>query len=84
MSQPVSLTGEHEMQTVPPWQQHNSPADLLVVGIKQGSLAMCEAVCNEHPEALHGRDSADQATPAHWCALLGNVELLEAAVQEAR
>ena len=78
----ASLTGQAmtEMQTLDPaaaWQQHATPTDLLTVGIKQGSLAMCEAVCREHPEALHGRDSNDQATPAHWCALLGNVELLE-------
>ena len=73
------LTDQAEMTTLDPaaaWQQHASPTDLLTAGIKQDSLGMCEAVCLQHPEALHGRDSTDQATPAHWCALLGNVELL--------
>ena len=77
----VSLMGDHaEMTTLDPaaaWQEHASPTDLLTAGIKQDSLGMCEAVCLQHPEALHGRDSTDQATPAHWCALLGNVAILE-------
>ena len=77
----VSLTGDHaEMTTLDPtavYADHASPTDLLTVAIKQDSIGMCEAVCQQHPEALHGRDSADQATPAHWCALLGNVEILE-------
>ena len=77
----VSLTGDHaEMTTLDPaavYADHASPTDLLTAAIKQDSLGMCEAVCQQHPEALHGRDSADQATPAHWCALLGNVEILE-------
>ena len=81
MAAAVTLTGEQvEMSTLAPasaWREHATPADLLTAGIKQGSMGMCEAVCHEHPEALHGRDSTDQATPAHWCALLGNVELLE-------
>ena len=77
----VSLTGDHaEMTTLDPtavYADHASPTDLLTAAIKQDSIGMCEAVCQQHPEALHGRDSADQATPAHWCALLGNVEILE-------
>lgn len=56
---------------------HSSPTDLLVAAIKSGNVAAARSMMAQFPDAAHGRDSQDGATPAHWCALFGNMEILQ-------
>ena len=60
----------------------SSPTDLLVAAIKAGNNATCQSMLVQFPQAVHGKDSQDGATPSHWAALFGNVELLEAFAEE--
>lgn len=61
----------------PPTAADVEPTDLLVAAIKSGNVAACRSILAQFPDAVNGKDSLDGATPAHWCALHGNVEILE-------
>ena len=60
----------------------SSPTDLLCAAIKAQNTATCKSMLVQFPQAVHGKDSQDGATPAHWAALFGNLELIEAFAEE--
>ena len=60
----------------------SSPVDLLVAAIKSGNVPACKSMIIQFPDAAHGRDSQDGASPAHWAALFGHLEVLQALVEQ--
>lgn len=60
----------------------SSPVDLLVAAIKSSNIAAVKSMLVQFPQAAHGQDSQDGATPAHWAALFGQVEVLKALAAE--
>ena len=58
------------------------PTDLLVAAIKSGNVAAVRSMVVQFPEAAHGKDSQDGASPAHWAALFGNLEVLQILADE--
>ena len=60
----------------------SSPVDLLVAAIKSSNIAAVKSMLVQFPQAAHGHDSQDGATPAHWAALFGQVEVLKALAAE--
>ena len=58
-------------------QIESSPTDLLIAAIKTQNTSAAQSLMAQFPKAVHGLDSQDGATPVHWAALFGNMELLE-------
>jgi len=56
----------------------SSPVDMLVAAIKLGQSEQAKSLMAQFPEALDEFDTQDGATPVHWAALFGHVDLLQA------
>ena len=69
---PVNEHMHHEEAVV-----SKQPVDLLIDAIRQGDLDTCKLVALQSPEAIQSRYSNDDATPAHWCALFGELKVME-------
>ena len=60
----------------------SSPTDMLIAAIKHGNTPMALSLIAQFPAAVHGLDSQDGASPTHWAALFGNMEVLETLAAE--
>lgn len=60
-----------------PGMPQATPTDLMVTAIKLNDIELCKTIGESQPESLHGCDSSDGGTPAHWAALHGRLDALE-------
>ena len=60
----------------------SSPTDLLIAAIKTNNTSAALSLMAQFPKAVHGYDTQDGATPVHWAALFGNMELVESLASE--
>jgi len=55
----------------------SSPTDMLIAAIKTANTSAALSLVAQFPQAAHGIDTQDGATPLHWAALFGNMEVIE-------
>ena len=54
-----------------------SPTDMLIAAIKANNSSAALSLIAQFPKAVHGTDTQDGATPAHWASLFGSLDVLE-------
>ena len=59
-----------------------SPTDMLIAAIKANNSSAALSLIAQFPKAVHGTDTQDGATPAHWASLFGSLDVLESLVAE--